>query len=90
VAANAVTDESAAKVVAETTAKPAASPTADAVLDDLPPVLPEATEVPDDTVNGELAAEMVIAEATAKPSTRLSPPLRDTPIDHHVAEPTKV
>ena len=43
------------------------SPEADAVLDDLPPVLPEAEDVPADAVTDVLAAEEVIAEATAKP-----------------------
>jgi hypothetical protein len=43
------------------------SPEADAVLDDLPPVLPEAADVPADAVTGDLAAAEVAAEPTAHP-----------------------
>jgi hypothetical protein len=42
------------------------SPEADAVLDDLPPVVPSAEDVPTDTVIDELAAEEVVAQATAE------------------------
>ena len=51
---DAVTDESATGgVIAEATAQPVDSPTADAVLDDLPPVLPEAEDVPADAETDE-------------------------------------
>ena len=40
---------------------------ADAVLDDLPPVLPEAEDVPADAVTDESATAEVVAEATAQP-----------------------
>jgi hypothetical protein len=45
---------------------PVDSPEADAVLDDLPPLLPSAEDVPADTLTDELAAEEVVAEVTAE------------------------
>jgi hypothetical protein len=50
------------------------SPEADAVLDDLPPVVPTAEDVPADALTDELAAEEVIAAATAAPVDPSEPP----------------
>ncbi len=47
---------------------------ADAVLDDLPPVLPAAEDVPADAMSDEAAAEEVIAVATAAPVDPAEPP----------------
>jgi len=50
------------------------SPAADVVLDDLPPILPAAEDVPADAMTDEVAAEEVIATATAAPVDPAAPP----------------
>jgi hypothetical protein len=59
---------------------------ADAVLDDLPPVLPEAEDVPADAVTDESAAEEVIAEATAQPVDPSEPPALSGYAEMSIAE----
>jgi hypothetical protein len=59
---------------------------ADAVLDDLPPVLPEAEDAPADAVTDELAAEEVIAEATAQPVNPSEPPALSGYAEMSIAE----
>jgi hypothetical protein len=59
---------------------------ADAVLDDLPPVLPEAEDVPADTLTDELVAEEVIAEATAMPVNPSVPPALSGYAEMSIAE----
>jgi hypothetical protein len=59
---------------------------ADAVLDDLPPVLPEAEDVPADTLTDELVAEEVIAETAAKPVNPSVPPALSGYAEMSIAE----
>jgi hypothetical protein len=55
--------------------RPARAPReADTVLDDLPPVLPMAEDEPADALTDEVAAEEVLAEATASPVDPAEPP----------------
>jgi hypothetical protein len=55
--------------------RPARAPReAETVLDDLPPVLPMAEDEPADALTDEVAAEEVLAEATAAPLDPAEPP----------------
>ena len=56
------------------TARPAPADEPAEVLDDMPPVLPEDEDVPADEVIDELAAEEIVAEATAAPVDPAEPP----------------
>jgi hypothetical protein len=62
------------------------SPEADAVLDDLPPVLPEAADVPTNAVTDDLAAAEVAADATAEPVNPSEPPALSGYAEMSIAE----